>query len=163
MVRVLYHAPAMSDTWGEPQQSLEGEVVSHAYDGPGEWVPIARAALNLGISERTLRRRLDNPDPPYRERLIDRKTHVFMPTVSGIPPDTPSATGKEPDSAALAVPDKTDTLGLALIEELTQRRVSDTETISRLTARLTELERENAVLQDRLTPWWRRWLSALRS
>jgi hypothetical protein len=131
-----YPVRPMSDMTDDDRQAIEGEVVSETYDGPGEWVPIALAAIRRGVSERTLRRRQDAPTPPYRQQLIGGKSHVWMP-LSGIPPDNPATTGSEPDTTAVAVPDTSDTrLALAILEDLKRR---DQEAQERLTRQAEEI------------------------
>lgn len=119
----------VSDTAPDTDAPISGDVMSHAYSGPGEWLPIQLAAIRVDLSERQLRRKIRAAD--YRFRIRDRRTEVYVP-MSDTAPDMVV----RENETALAVSDTSDgDLARALIERLT-----------RLTDRTVELERENAAL-----------------
>jgi len=138
-------------------ESVSGEVVDQSFSGAGEWLTPSQAASRLGMSERTLWRRIDTGK--LQKRIVSGRAQVYVP-MAGTVPATNHA--EENQENAVAVPGRQpDMLALALIEEYRQQRQQDANHVSRLTARLTELERENAVLQERLSRLsWRQRLLA---
>lgn len=139
----------MADDDGVQQEPTvtSGEVIDSP-DTLGEWLSPPAAADRLGMSERTLWRLVK--EGRYQRRLVNRRAEILVPLpVMGA--------NEKNEEIAVSVPDRPpDTLGIAILNELRLQRTADTETIAKLTSRLTELERENAVLQERLQPWWRR-------
>lgn len=132
---------------GTEQTVTTGEVVSTP-DTSGEWLSPPAAADRLGMSERTLWRKVS--EGRYQKRVVNRRAEILVPVpVTG-------ATEENQENALVAPDRAPDSMALAVIDELKQQRRQDNETIASLTGRLTALERENAVLKERLTPWWRR-------
>jgi hypothetical protein len=158
------------DVSGPAPDTTTGEVVSKAYAGLGEWLPIAAGAYRLGVHERTLRRWLD--EGLYQRRSVKGRTQVYVP-VSGSAPDSPdtdpdvSGVSDRPPGTALDVSrPEPDTLALALLEELkrrdqdqAERLTCQAETIGTLKAKLDAAAAEAAELRRQLDearrPWWR--------
>jgi predicted DNA-binding protein (UPF0251 family) len=143
----------MTDEEAQEPTVTSGEVVSEP-DVSGEWLSPPAAADRLGMSERTLWRLVKQGR--YQKRTVNRRAEILVPaTVTG-------ATGKNTGNTP-AVPDRApDMLALAIIEELRDQRQHDAETIRQKDARIIEVERENAMLKERLTPWrtrLKRWLT----
>jgi len=118
-----------------------GEVLERAYDGPGEWLKARQAAIRLGISDRTLWRRVN--EGKLKKRLERNQAEVYVPLdgVAGTPPVIEQQMAPAPTWAPLAVLDE----------------------LEALRARVVALERENAVLSHQVARrpcTWRQWLAA---
>jgi hypothetical protein len=138
----------MTDT--PDSMPVTGEVVDESFAGKGEWLAPPLAAIRLDISERTLWRRVDAGK--LRKRIISGRAQVYVPLSGVMPATAESRENAEENRENVGVVPVTppDTLVPAVIHELRVRREQDTSTIASLTARLTELERENAVLQHKV-------------
>lgn len=157
------------DVSGPAPDITTGEVLSKAYAGPGEWLPIAAGAYRLGVHERTLRRWLD--EGLYQRRSAKGRTQVFVP-LSGPAPDSPDSepdtSGDPPDTTLDVSRPAPDALGLAILEEMkrqdqekTERLTRQAEEIGKLKAELAASEARAALLDADLKaardrPWWRR-------
>lgn len=157
---------------GEPV-TVNGEVVDQSFSGDGEWLAPNLAAVRLGMSERTLWRRIDTGK--LRKRLRDGRAQVYVP-VAGRAPDTEDApvAGRVPatDGSALATvtPDN-QAFSLAVIEELRRQHQETLDIIERQSGQIADLSRqlgssetERDVLCAELLlarrPWWRRWIDS---
>jgi|SRR5215471_16142060 len=152
---------------------LDGTIVPAPFDGEGEWLPPVEACARLGISERTLWRRVDAGR--FEKRVIRGRAEIWVP-VAGTPSVSQAVAGMAGGVAAPPVPLEIVAEGLhravepllaAWSQELAQRRSEDRERAVRAEARVLELERENArlsaTLVERCLPWparLRRWFSA---
>jgi len=105
-------------------ESVSGEIVSEAFDGPGDWLPPADAARRIGVSERTLWRRVNAGQ--YQRKVVSGKAVILVPLA-----------GSVPNTAELAVPATPDAVTLAVIEEL---RRQHEESAERLTRQATKIE-----------------------
>lgn len=145
-------------------ESIAGEIVSEAYAGPGDWLPLADAARRLGISERTLWRRVTAGQ--YQRQVRSGKAHVLVPLAGSVPIEI-----------GLAVPATPDVVTLAVIEELRRQREDDTERLTRQAAEIQALAERAAAAEaqrdllaadlariraERARPWLQRILDNFR-
>lgn len=169
MLHDVEHPPTLNGS--APVTS--GEVVSDAYVGDGEWLRVGPAAARLGISERTLWRRV------RAGALQKRGTHdgleVWVP-LAGTAPVTEGSPPRPAPRTTLAVAGMAGAVTLAVVEELKRRLDADGERLSTLTDEIRGLERSTGRLtaerdaaladRDRLADelarrsrtWWQRLL-----
>jgi hypothetical protein len=137
------------------QAACHGELISKQYAGPGEWLPAGPAAVRLGISERTLWRRVDAG--VIAKRSGDGRAEMYVPLLdvdlSGAAPDPSGRLPvARPEPLALAIVgelERQHTVMLAREERLLERIRLQAETIGRLEA---ELARHRPA-----RPWWAFW------
>lgn len=113
---------------------IAGEVVSEAFDGPGDWLPPAEAARRIGVSERTLWRRVTAGQ--LLRKVVSGKALVLVPVA-----------GSVPNPSDLTVPDAPDGLALAVIEELRRQHDEAAERLTRQAGHIEELERQTGKLE----------------
>ena len=127
----------------------------------GDWLPPSEAASRLGVSERTLWRRVDAGR--LNKRLVRGRAEILIPrSETDGAPETDLAVPDAPDHPARGDSE----LMLAILGELREQRGSDGQTIVRLAERVGQLQAENEALTARLAhlearerqSWWRRWL-----
>lgn len=156
---------------GVPDEpAVNGEVVDRAFAGPGRWLAVPLAALHLGLSERTLWRRINAGK--LRQRAEDGRTLVYVPLSGAVPDGAAPLAGTAPDGGGAlaplsgAVPDGG--LAVAIVEELRRQHEEATEQLARkdvlladLQYRLgrTEAERDalRAATERPRRPWWQVW------
>jgi AraC-like DNA-binding protein len=147
------------DTPQEPTVT-RGEVISEPVTS-GEWLTPSSAADRLGMSERTLWRMVK--DGRYQKRLVNRRAEILVPVS-----DT-SATGNATETALSLSDRPSDTLALAVIEELRQQRQTDNDRLTRQTDEIKALAERAAAAEARADllaaelerlrerRWWRFW------
>lgn len=137
-----------------------GDMVTDA-DLAGTWVPLPQALLALDISERTLWRRVKGGK--LLTRVKDRRSEFFVAVapVTGTPAE-PSSSLMIAASSSLMIPEGQ--LDIARLEQALEQALGPlNDAFERQAARVTELERENAVLAERVAQaerrhWLSRWL-----
>jgi hypothetical protein len=136
----------------------DGELVDRAYDGPGDWLDVRQACVRLGISERSLYRRI-NAGRLTRRPSQGGGIEVYVPP-SGTPPEAPpDESGALPDGDALLLVERIVSPFHQTLGDLIRRNAELERENGRLQARLGELERRLTPPDTTAAPWWRRtWL-----
>jgi hypothetical protein len=109
---------------------VSGEVVDQSFAGNGEWLTASLAAARLGMSERTLWRRIDAGK--LRKRMVAGRAEIYVPLAGTLPATEQTEETRPPESIAVSA--VSDTLALAIIEELRAQRLADAERLTSLTA-----------------------------
>lgn len=143
------------------RQEAPGSSADHQAE-PGAWQTLREAQRRLGLSERTLRRRIARGELPRRRRS-DGRLEVFLPLTAELTaPAAPSAADPDQLERQLLLLDKLGEMLRGLLEPLQHDLREARALVERLALENGMLIRENALLKERLADLEQRLTAGVR-
>jgi len=137
------------------------EVTILADNSDTQWLTIAEAATRLGVSDRTIRRRIDKEE--YETKLENGLRYVCIDSRMSIPSDN---IDREAPSLIRQLRSEIDHLrkqNEALLEQISDMQEAAQQQNAIAMQLTRQLDQDQRLLEYHREPWWKRWRMKLGS